>query len=176
MNTYVALIRGINVGGNRRMRMADLAAWCSEVGCEEVKTYIQSGNVVASYGGDAGELERRLEREIEKQSGFDVSVVVRSDAEWRSAIEYNAFPLVDTELRHIGFLKNPPSKAAVEKLEGTDYAPDESVVHGREIYLHLPNGMGRSKLGKSLDQLGTPVTVRNWRTVLKLAELATPER
>lgn len=142
MNTYLVLIRGINVGGNRRMRMADLSAWCSEVGCEEAKTYIQSGNVVARYGGGPGELAAQLEREIEKQSGFDVSVVVRSDAEWCRAIERNPFPLVDTSFLHIGFLKSSPSKVAVEEFELTDYSPDASVVHGRETYLHLPMGWG----------------------------------
>lgn len=172
-HTYVALLRGINVGGHRKVRMSDLSTWCSGIGCEDVRTYIQSGNVLFTHGSLSGtELERALEVAIAAQTGFDVKVMVRTAQEMKVVKEREPFPGADPAFLSVGFLREKPAREAVAKLSRTDWSPEEAAIIGREIYLHLPNGMGRTKLGQALDRLGTPVTVRNWRTVLTLTGLA----
>lgn len=171
MPTYVALLRGVNVGGSRKLPMASLRSLVESLGHTEVTTYIQSGNVVFTSDGDVA--PRSLEAAIERKLGLDVSVMLRTRADLERIVKANPFSGVDLAKVHVGFMTAKPKPAAIADLDGERFAPDAFAIKGREIYLHLPNGMGRSKLPSYLDRrVATPTTVRTWNTVLKLLELA----
>ena len=170
---YVAFLRGINVGGKNKLSMADLAGIFAAAGCTDVRTYIQSGNVVFSAGARvAGRVADVVARGITEKFGYRVPVVMRSAAELRRAAKCNPFLKsgVDEKSLHVAFLAQSPSKALVAALDPERSPGDSFAVRGREVYLHLPNGVARTKLTNAyLDAtLGTVSTVRNWRTVLKL--------
>ncbi len=172
MTTYIALLRGINVGGKHKMAMADLRALFAEAGGENVTTYIQSGNVVFTHPGRASaKLGAELEQRIEALTGFGVAVVLRTARQWAAVVNDNPFPGKETHL-HVTFLSSDPPAGALDSVDAAAFAPEEFALVGRQLYLHLPNGMARTKLPKALDVFPSPVTTRNWRTVLKLAELA----
>ena len=170
---YVALLRGINVGGNKKLTMADLRASMLALGYTEVATYIQSGNVVfTSSHGDPVQLGREIERAISQDTGLDVSVMVLSRDELAAVIEQNPFPEVasrPTEL-HATFLSAPPAVGALDHIDLHQFEPDECRVQGRVMYLRCPNGLGRSKLAAYPweRRLGVRATSRNWNTVTKL--------
>lgn len=173
MTTYIALLRGINVGGNRKIRMADLSALLVEAGCGDVTTYIQSGNAVFTHPSRSPtKLTGDLEDRIAAAHGFDVPVVLRTAAEWVDVIARNPYPDVEPTLLHACFFAGRPDAAALEKVDRAKFEPETFTVSGREIYLHLPNGMGRSKLTVGMNKVLAPATARNWRTVEKLHELA----
>ena len=170
-STHVALLRGVNVGGKNKLPMAQLRASFESLGCAEVRTYIQSGNVVfvSPTPVDAASLERMVESDF----GIAATVVLRTAGELRRVVRSNPYASADPSTLHVGFFARKPSAAAVAALDGVSYLPDAFEVLGAELYLHLPNGMGRSKLPAYLDRrLQVPVTVRNWKTVNKLLELA----
>ena len=175
-NVRVALLRGINVGGKNKLPMSDLAAMFTDVGCEDVRTYIQSGNVVfkasASVARSAGDL---VSTAILEQFGHRVPVVLRTARELNLAAGGNPYLTgdVDPAALHVAFLATRPTPAKVADLDPDRSPPDEFTVQGSHIYFFCPNGVARSKLtNKYFDsKLGTTSTVRNWRTVLKLVEL-----
>lgn len=161
--------------------MADLAAAFTAAGCREVVTYIQSGNVVfqppAGEPTDAASLVARLEPVVADLAGFAVPIVVRSSSELAAVLTGQPFPSDDPAHLHVGFLGAEPSPAALEGFAEGAVPPEAFTRSGLDVYLYLPGGMGRSKLGLAVDRLEVPVTVRNWRTVEKLADLAaTPEK
>lgn len=180
MTTFVALLRGINVGGNRRLPMTDVRRWVTEVGATEVVTYIQSGNVVLRHPGrSAGTLRDDLERRIEAVTGWDIAVVVRTAAEWADLVAANPFPDADPTSLHVACYRDPPPAGALDGLDLAAHAPETCALVGAQLYLHLPNGMGRATLPVALGKLrptggGPPpvTTVRNWRTLTKLLELS----
>lgn len=167
----IALLRGINVGGHRKVPMAALRGALADRGCEAVSTYIQSGNVVLSTNDpDPAGLVAGV---IDETFGIDdVTVVIRTPEELRDAAERMPFAEVapDSKHHHVAFLDRLPTDAAIAALDPNRSPPDRFIVDGREIYVHFPNGSGRSKL--SLDwferNLGVKATMRNWRTVGKL--------
>jgi len=172
VTTNIALLRGINVGGQHKVAMADLRALFADAGGEDVTTYIQSGNVVFTHpAGSSDKLGVDLERRIEAHTGFAVAVVLRTARQWAAVVRDNPFPGRETHL-HVTFLSSDPHAGALDSVDAAAFAPEEFELVGRQLYLHLPNGMARTKLPKALDVFSTPVTTRNWRTVLKLAELA----
>jgi len=169
---YVALLRGINVGGKNSLPMKELAGMFARAGCREVRTYIQSGNVV--FGADDVEgLAERIAAEIEQRFGMRVPVILRSGAEMRKALRSNPFAKagVEESMLHVYFLADKPAAAAVKALDYERSPGDSFVVAGREIYLHLPDGVARTKLTNVYfdKQLATVSTLRNWRTVVTLA-------
>jgi uncharacterized protein (DUF1697 family) len=176
MRTFVALLRGINVGGKSMIRMPELKALLAAMGFENVSTYIQSGNVV--FSASTGD-EQALAAEIEERiaAAFEVSptVLLRAPAELAEIAAGNPFLSRESDLSklHVVFLSAPPSADAVDQLDPARSPPDEFSVRGREIYLHLPNGAGRSRL--TIDyfekRLGVRGTARNWKTLTKLVEL-----
>lgn len=171
MPRCVALLRGVNVGGKNKLPMADLRALVESLGHVDVSTYIQSGNVV--FTGDRSVTPESWQSAIAKQFGLNVTVVLRTASELDKIVNANPFSRVETSTLHVGFMTKKPSVALVAKLDAARFRPDELSVRGRELYLHLPNGMGRSKLPAYLDrQLKISTTVRNWNTVTKLLELA----
>ena len=172
---HVALLRGINVGGKNKLPMKDLAEMFVAAGCEEVSTYVQSGNVI--FRADAKVLDGLsavVTRKIEECFGIRVAVVLRSTADLEAVLRTNPFLKTAAEdSLHVYFLAGPPRVEDVADLDAARSAPDAFEVVGREIYLQLPNGMARTKLTNAYfdSKLRTVCTARNWRTVLKLAEL-----
>lgn len=176
MPAYVALLRGINVGGNRRLKMADLREVFAAAGAHDIATYIQSGNVVFTHPARSQPaLAAELEQRIAKKVGLAVPVVLRSAGELARAIADSPFPDADADELHVAFLATRPP-ANVPPIDARAFAPERCAVIGRDLYLYLPNGMGRSKLAAAVlarpTAIGAGGTARNWRTVLKLSELA----
>jgi uncharacterized protein (DUF1697 family) len=168
--TYVALLRGVNVGGRNKLPMKDLRELFGSLGHTEVGTFIQSGNVVFSAARAVS--RATLEQAIKKQFGLDITVVLRTPAELKKTLRANPFPKADPTKLHVGFMSKKPTASAVKLLDAERFLPDEFAIRGCEIYFHLPNGMGRTKLPPWIDrQLKIPTTVRNWNTVNKLLEL-----
>jgi uncharacterized protein (DUF1697 family) len=177
MTTHVALLRGINVGGRRRVGMEELRALFVSLGHEDVTTYLQSGNVVfGSSSGGARELAARIEARIAETLDLEVTVMLRTAGELARVVEGNPFLAgpADPASLHVTFLAREPDPIAVQRLEPARFAPDELVVAGREVYLNCPGGYGRTKLGNAFFErrLGVAATTRNWRTVTTLAGLA----
>jgi uncharacterized protein (DUF1697 family) len=169
--TYVALLRGVNVGGNNKLPMKDLAAIFQKCGCSNVRTYIQSGNVVFECPESVAQLPETVGATIEKKFGFMPSLVLRKLGDLEEIVKNNPFLKTgaqETEL-HVVFLSDAPMADEVARLEKNRVPPDEFAARGKEIYLRLPNGAGRSKLASV--KLKTIATARNWRTVNKLIEM-----
>ena len=168
--TVGLLLRGVNVGG-RTLPMAELRELVQSLGFEDVRTYIQSGNVL--FSGKKRPAPAVLEAAIERRFGLEVDVMFRSPAELEQALERNPFPHADRSKLHIGFMATAPRPAAVAALDGDPFLPEGFAVVGTELYLHLPGGMARTKLPDYvLRRIKVPTTIRNWNTVTKLAELA----
>jgi uncharacterized protein (DUF1697 family) len=150
--------------------MAELRALAESLGFGEVATYIQSGNLL--FASPAPPAPRALEAAIAERFGLSVPVVLRSAAELAAAVASNPFAGADLATLHLGFLASPPEPGALDGLDGARFLPERFSLKGRELYLELPAGMGRAKLPAVLDRR-LPMTVRNWKTVAALAELAT---
>ncbi|WP_407569926.1 DUF1697 domain-containing protein [Deinococcus altitudinis] len=168
----VALLRGINVGGHRRVGMPALQTLFEGLGFGAVQTYIQSGNVVfRAYHTDASEIEAALK----KHFGFPVQVALRSGEQWRRAVAANPYPVQaqqDGSKVHLALLSAEPDAEGLASLLAVPRGPDDWTLLGRELYLSLPNGAGRTRLdhGTLERRLGVTVTVRNWKTVLALQD------
>jgi uncharacterized protein (DUF1697 family) len=165
---YVALLRGINVGG-RTLPMPALVGLFEEAGCTDVSTYIQSGNVVFSWSGPLGGLASDLARAIRKHAGFDAPVVLRSEGELAAILANAPFrdPRGDKPALHVVFLAEEPSAAQIASLDPARSPGDSFAVRGKDVYLLCPNGLGRTKLTNAYfdSKLGTTSTCRNFRTV-----------
>ena len=174
--TWIALLRGINVGGRKPVPMSELRALFERLEHRQVSTYVQSGNVVFRSDAEESALVAGIESALRETFGFDVAVVVRNRDELARVAQAHPFAGDEPEAAklHVFFLGDAPSAEAVVGFETDRFAPDTLVVVGREAYVHYPNGRGRSKL--TIDRveraLGTVATGRNWRTVGKLVELA----
>jgi uncharacterized protein (DUF1697 family) len=176
MGRRIVLLRGINLGPNKRVPMAELRELFSGAGFEDVRTYVQSGNVVLSGDVDPGALEGRCERLLAERFGFEVPVVVRTRDELAAVVERNPLGDVahDPKRYQVSFLDAELEEGAVERLMELA-APDERVLaDGRELYAWHPDGVARSKLWAELagTGLGVKATARNWTTVTKLLEMA----
>jgi uncharacterized protein (DUF1697 family) len=177
VTTYVALLRGVNVGG-RTVRMEDLVRLFQSLGHADAKSYIQSGNVVFTSAVDnpsalVGDLQDAIARDL----GLAVTVVLRTGDELARVVAANPFlaPVPDVAKLYVTFLAEEPEPGRVAGLAAAvEDEPEELSVGGREVYLHYPNGYGRSKVSNALIErrLGLAATTRNWRTATKLADLA----
>jgi uncharacterized protein (DUF1697 family) len=177
MAAYVALLRGVNVGGKNMLPMKDLCAMFTGAGCSEVATYIQSGNVVfVAREALARRVPGLIAGKIDERFALRIPIVTRTADELAEVVRRNPFLRAgaDTKMLHVAFLESAPGKAEVASLDPDRSPPDVFAVRGREVYLHLRNGAGRTKLTNDYleKKLGTTSTLRNWATVLKLAELA----
>jgi uncharacterized protein (DUF1697 family) len=168
--TSIVLLRGINVGGRHKISMSDLTSWLEVSGFRQVRTYIQSGNVVLQHV-DGNELAPRIEDVLRTHAGFEVTAVTRTAAELTRVVARNPFPTTPPTQLHVAFLADPPDRAAVGAVKKDAFAPEAFAVRGRDVYLHLPNGMGKAKMPPRLRFLST-ATVRNWNTVVALTEIA----
>jgi uncharacterized protein (DUF1697 family) len=175
---HVALMRGINVGGKNKLPMKDLVAMFVAAGCEDVTSYIQSGNVVYRAPAKvAARVPAIVGAAITKRFGFTVPIVLRTADELRDVVANNPFLAAGIEPSqvHMMFLADRPAAAKVAILAADRSPGDAFTVRGRDVYLHLPNGVARTKLTNDwFDRaLATTSTVRNWNTVLRLLALAT---
>jgi uncharacterized protein (DUF1697 family) len=174
--SWLALLRGVNVGGKNKLPMRELVALFEAEGCTDVVHYIQSGNVVfRAAPALAARVGGAIAASIERQFGFSAPVITRSAAELHEAVERNPFLLAgaDVTTLHVGFLAEAPSPRAIAALDPARSPPDRFEVRGREIFLCLPNGVARSKLTNAYfdAKLATTSTFRNWRTLLTLLEM-----
>lgn len=174
MGAYVALLRGVNVGGRAQISMRDLRAAFEGLGHSDVLTYIQSGNVIfRSRARSAARIRAELERSISAEFGLSVTVILRTPTELATLVDRNPFvgsgASVAKQL-HVAVLADRPSHRAVAQLDPNRSPPDKFVVIDRQIYLRCPNGVGRSKLTVDYFErrLETAATMRNWRTVTEL--------
>jgi uncharacterized protein (DUF1697 family) len=175
VTTWIALLRGVNVGGVK-LAMSDLRAAIADAGGTDVETYIQSGNAVFDHSGRAeAKVKAAVEAAIESVMGKPVPTMVRTAKQWTGVVDANPYEPEQPTHLHVSFFDAPVPSSAFSGIDLDAFAPETFTVHGREVYLHLPNGMGRSKLAIELNKGGkkAPVgTSRNWNTVLKLADLS----
>lgn len=172
---HIALLRGINVGGKNRVPTAALTGLFEAAGGIGVRTYIQSGNVLFRSPPDrTAAVAEAVERRLDADLGVPSPVIVRPARALRRIIDACPFGDAEPTHLHVMFLRDAPTKRAIAALDPDRSPPDQFVVKGSEIHLHLPNGAARSKLTNSyFDRtLGTVSTARNWRTVRTLAEMA----
>jgi uncharacterized protein (DUF1697 family) len=172
---YVAMLRGINLGAKRRLAMADLRELLEGIGYDDVRTHLQSGNVVLRANGSAAALKKKIEAALTTHCGFDVDVIVRTKAQLDKVIAQSPFKgkASDNARYLVVFVEKAPPAAWRRSIDAGDYEPDEVAVHGKEIYLWLPQGVHDSKLAREATGKGVgAATARNWNVVTKLAELA----
>ncbi len=176
MRTWVLLLRGINVGGKNVLRMKELVRDLTALDLVQVKTYIQSGNAVFQASGTSSTaLGERIGSRIEARHGFKPRVLVLSADDLRSAIDRNPFPEAEAEPKtlHLFFLESEPATPDMATLTSVRSSTEQFQLDGGVFYLHTPDGLGRSKLASNAERLlGVSATARNWRTVVKLADLA----
>jgi uncharacterized protein (DUF1697 family) len=173
--TVIALLRGINVGGHNKLPMAKLREIAADVGFVDVLTYIQSGNLVASTDLDPEVAGDVLAGAIREATGLRIPIIVRTAQQWADVIACNPFPDAVDPARHVHVVFLPaPASDAIKAFDATAFAPEATAVRGSEIYLHLPEGMGRSRLAVAVNRLPEIAagTARNWNTVLRIAALA----
>jgi len=180
MSVYVALLRGINVGGKHRVSMGQLKQTIEEAGYTNVQTYIQSGNVLFESGIPEDGLAVALEELLEKRFGFPVPVILRTAKQLQAILDHCPYTAEEVEAAqiksgveslHILLLNTPPKEKALEKAKALPDSGDRFCVHERDIYLLLENGVHRSKLAEHLLKGNSPVTMRNFNTMQKLAQL-----
>ncbi|MEM7354951.1 MAG: DUF1697 domain-containing protein [Acidobacteriota bacterium] len=173
---HVALLRGINVGGKNKLPMKQLVSMFEAAGCVAVRSYIQSGNVAFQAEPElAGQVPEIIRQQIAEQLGFQIPIVTRTAAEVATIVRANPFlgPDVDEKTLHVAYLADQPGAAEIAALDRDRSPSDEYRVLGREIYLHCPKGLARTKLTNAYfdSKLATTSTIRNWRTTLKLLEM-----
>lgn len=181
MTTYAALLRGINVGGSKKVPMADLRTLLTGLGHTGVRTHLQSGQAVFTTGhGDEDALAAELSRAIEERFGFPVDVLVRDHGYLKAVAEACPFPAADLEPRqlHVTYFSAPVAPDRYADIDAAAYLPEEFRLGDRCLYLYAPEGLGRSGLAEALSRprltKGLIATSRNWNTVLKLVELTAP--
>lgn len=178
MTTYAALLRGINVGGAKKVPMAALRTLLEDLGLTGVATHLQSGNAVFTTGeGDEDSLAADISRAVEGHFGFPVDVLVRDHAYLAAVRENCPFPAAGLEPRqlHVTYLSEQVGPGRFTGLDQQAHLPEEFRIGDRALYLHVPDGLGRSRLADALARpkflKGLIATTRNWNTVVKLEEL-----
>ena len=178
MNKYLSLLRGINVSGQKKIKMADLKVLYEEIGCENVATYIQSGNVVFEHkSDDKAELKSKIEKAIVDKYQFSVYVDILSPDELKKAQDQMPFNEIDIDTHgnkaFIAFLSETPDDDNIKTLNQYVSEPDRLVILDKCLYLHLPNGAGKSKLSTNFieSKLKITTTMRNLKTMKKLCEM-----
>lgn len=174
MPVLIALIRGINVGGHKMLKMADVKVLCESLGLRDVRTHLQSGNVVFRT---AKTDRAKLAKELESALGVEAKIILRSPEEMRAVVAANPMPEAAQRAPSgfiVTFLSAKPSAAAMQSLRDSYSGPEKMELHGTELYIEYTTGMGTSKLTNALIErkLGVAGTARNWNTVTKLVEIA----
>jgi len=176
MNTYVALFRGINVGGKNVLPMKGLVLLLEKIGARGVRTYIQSGNAVfQSAEHDPSRLAALITAEVKKHYGFESHVLLLGLEEIAEAMAMNPFPEAEADPRtlHLYFLAAAPKSPDLNRLDNIKTTGERFVLRNKIFYLHAPEGVGRSRLAAGIEKsLGVTTTARNWNTVCRIKELA----
>jgi uncharacterized protein (DUF1697 family) len=182
MTTYISFLRGINVGGAKKILMSDLRNIYEGLGFKKVTTYIQSGNVIFQaedqlYDEEAAEM---IGKALFRINGYEVPVLVRTAEKMQKTLINNPFirdSTLDPEKMHVTFLAEMPQEKQLEKIRNYDYSPERFEIVGKDVFLYCPNGYGTSRLSNGFfeNKLKVSSTTRNWRTVNTLVEIATGE-
>jgi uncharacterized protein (DUF1697 family) len=178
MYTYISILRGINVSGQKKILMADLKTLYENLGFKNITTYIQSGNVIFEADKKTThQLEQAISKAIENQYKFDVPVIVRTASDLRKLLTTNPFLKakdINVDKLHVTFLSDPPSTDDLNVLNTFDYSPDRFKVIDQEVFLHCPESYGETKLSNKFfeNKLKVKATTRNWKTVNALVELS----
>ncbi|MGI8950739.1 MAG: DUF1697 domain-containing protein [Chitinophagaceae bacterium] len=179
MQTFISILRGINVSGQKKILMSDLKTLYESLKFKDIITYIQSGNVI--FKADTKlfdeELAKKIEKLILKKYGFIVPVIIRRIEEMENIISINPFlkeKNINVEKLHITLLAETPKRENSESLKNIDYSPDKFVIIGKEIFLYCPINYGETKLSNKFfeNKLKVSATTRNWKTINKLVEIA----
>ncbi len=177
METYIVMLRGINIGGHNMIKMTRLEEIFAEMNFKNIRTYIQSGNVIfESKKTDQKKLAKQIESEIMKSTGLQVSVIIRNRSEIKHVLENNPFLTnrnEDINRLFVTFLDMEPNPDDIKKAQEGNYDSDEFEVSGKEIYGFCPNGYGKTKLNTNFfeKKFKTTATARNWKTVQNLSIL-----
>jgi uncharacterized protein (DUF1697 family) len=175
MEHYIALFRGINVGGNNKLPMAELVEILEGLGAQEVKTYIQSGNVVFRYKEvDTVELANTISHEVENKCSFAPKVLLLTEEDLDRVMDENPFPVPEdgASTLHLGFLAAEPENVNLEKLTSLKAESEHYCLTPKVFYLYAPDGVGKSRLAAGAEKIiGVDMTDRNWNTVCKLKEM-----
>ena len=178
MSKFIALLRGINVSGQKQIKMSDLKSLFEDLNFTNVQTYIQSGNVIfESKTDDLKSLVGKIEKKIKKEFGFDVKIILTTCAELEHIINKNPFlkkQKANPDRVYVTFLSEEPSTISIKKLKEINYNSEEYFIVSKTIYVFLPNGYGKAKLNNNLfeNKLKVFGTTRNWKTVNKLFGLS----
>ena len=181
MNIYIALLRGINVGGKNMIKMAELKRVLESIGLCEVKTYIQSGNVLFKSNESEEDLRKKIEHAIETNFGFLVAIVIRTADELDEIIRNCPFSeeeiseaesASETECLYVSLMTQVPVQDKMERLDVYKGENEKYQIIGREVYLLFRQSIRNSKIAINLHKLEVPATVRNWKTMNKIAALA----
>ena len=179
MQKFISILRGINVIGQKKILMTDLKSLYEKLKFKDVSTYIQSGNVVFKSEETLTDLElaQKIEKAIYKKYNFQVPVIIRREEELKKIILSNPFlkeKNIDLKKLHVTFLGEIPAKTNIESIKNLDFSPDQFSIAGKEIYLHIPESYGETKLSNNFfeKRLKVSATTRNWNTVNKLYEMA----
>lgn len=179
MQTFISILRGINVSGQRKILMADLKTLYESLKFKEIKTYIQSGNVVFKSDSKISDIQlaRKIEKAIFTKYNFEVPVIIRTKEELEKIVSQNPFVKeknIDLKKLHVTFLSESPANEKVELVKEINFLPDRFAIKGKEIYLHIPGSYGETKLSNKFfeDKFKVSATTRNWNTVNKLFEMA----
>ena len=179
MQTLIAILRGINVGGHKKVPMKVLKELFESIGFSDVITYIQSGNVVFRSEDEkpARFFSEKISEAIRIKFGFDVPVICRTKDEWNETIQSNPclqMQGIDFSFLHVTFLEKVPAENVAEAFTNLDFSPEKFFIRGKDVYLYCPNGYGNAKLNNTFieSRLGVMATTRNWKTVVTLGELA----
>lgn len=179
--TFISMLRGINVSGQKDIRMTELQSLYESLNFSDVRTYVQSGNVIfGSKEGDASKLTGMVESKIKKSFGYQVSVLIKEPKYFKKIIENCPFLTKrneDISSLYVTFLYGRPSKLSISSLNVTNNSGDEFNLGDEEIFIFCPNGYGRTKLNNNFFErkLKMPATTRNWKTVISLYKMATGE-
>lgn len=178
MQTYISILRGINLGGHNTVKMDDLKKLLSKCGFSNIETYIQSGNAIYQYKiTNTKRLDTIIQDKILQEFRFEVPVITLTIDELKEAAKNNPFSKErkkDTSFFHITFLSDQSPKENLNKITGLNYLPDEFVIIGRAVYLYCPNGYGNTKLSNKFleNKLKVSATTRNWKTTNELIAIA----
>jgi len=175
MNKYIVLLRGINVGGNNKLPMADLRELLATNGYKNIATYIQSGNIFLNSTKTAEEININIKLLLKQQFDYDIPVVTLTAEEIKTCFTQNPYLKIEEDFKnlHVTFLNTAPEKGSIENISIKKSNNDSYIIEGRIIYLHTPDGYRSTKFtnGEFEKKLKTQATTRNWRTTTKLFEM-----
>ena len=173
MKSYVSLIRGINVSGQKKIKMTDLQALYQSLNLKDAKTYIQSGNVIFKSDEGARSLKAKIEQGIKKKFRFEASVIIIDSSELAGIVASSPFTKEEQARAYVTFFDKAPEKPDLKKLEPKKAKGDKITIKGRVAYLFMPEGYGKTKLSNNLleKEFGEVATTRNWNTTIKLLSM-----